>query len=123
MKRKSAKRRTVAERLAAGMRELEMAMRSGKPLHELFTVRTVEIPDPARYDAKAVRKSRQRLHVSQAVFAKLLGVSVELVEHWEQGVREPRAVVRRLLDEINRDPNDFLSRHVGSSRASIRKAG
>jgi DNA-binding transcriptional regulator YiaG len=53
-----------------------------------------------------------RLRVSQAVLAKLLGVSVELVEHWEQGVCEPRRAIRRLLDEIARDPAGFLRRHI-----------
>jgi DNA-binding transcriptional regulator YiaG len=120
---KSAKPKTVAERLREGMGELEHAMRSGKPLHELFTVRTVQIPDPRRYDARAVKASRERLNVSQTVFAKLLGVSVELVENWEQGRGTPRAVVRRLLDEINRNPSDFLARHTTHIDRTLRKAG
>jgi DNA-binding transcriptional regulator YiaG len=108
---KTTKQKTVAERIAEGMGELVEAMRTGKPLHELFTVRTVEIPDPAVYDARAVRATRRRLSVSQAIFARLLGVSVELVEHWEQGLSVPRPVVRRLLDEVNRDPDGFRERH------------
>jgi DNA-binding transcriptional regulator YiaG len=107
-----AKKKTVAQRIAEGMRELEHAMETGKPLHELFTVRTVEVPEPSAYDAKTVRRTRERLRVSQGIFAKLVGVSVELVEHWEQGVCVPRGTVRRLLDEINRDPDDFARRHI-----------
>jgi DNA-binding transcriptional regulator YiaG len=117
------KRKSVAHRIADGMRELERAMQSDKLPHELFTVRTVQIPDPREYTANAIRNMRSRLHLSQAVFAKLLGVSVELVEHWEQGICAPRPVVRRLFDEINRDPEGFLGRHVGRMPRHLRRAG
>ncbi|MFI5379737.1 MAG: helix-turn-helix domain-containing protein [Tepidisphaerales bacterium] len=116
-------RPTVAQRIAQGMAELGEAMRSGKPLHELFTVRTVEVPDPPSYDAKSVRKLRDRFQVSQAVFARLLGVSAELVEHWEQGICMPRPVVRRLLEEISRNPADFLARHIERGGRRLAKAG
>jgi DNA-binding transcriptional regulator YiaG len=33
----------------------------------------------------------------------LLGVSPELVSHWEQGIRKPAPVVCRLLDQIKSD--------------------
>jgi DNA-binding transcriptional regulator YiaG len=121
--KKNKRRLTAALRIAQGMRELEAAMRSGKAPHELFTVRTAEVPDPARYDAKAIRKIRSHLQVSQAVFAKLLGVSVELVEHWEQGVCVPRRVVCRLLDEIGRNPTEFLARHIGRPGRGLAKVG
>ena len=89
----------------AGMRELEQWMASGRPLGERFTVRTVEMPDEAdRYDAAAVRATRERLGASQTVFARLLGASVKLVQAWEIGGRVPSPMARRLLDEINRDP-------------------
>jgi transcriptional regulator with XRE-family HTH domain len=42
--------------------------------------------------------------LTQRLFAGLIGTSVELVEHWEQGRREPGTLARRLLDEIARDP-------------------
>jgi len=121
--KKTTNRSTVAKRIAEGMRELEQAMKAGKPLHELLTARTVEIPDPSAYDARSVRRTRLALHVSQAVFAKLLGVSAELVEHWEQGRAVPRGAVRRLLDEINLNPSDFLSRHLAAANRRTRKAG
>ena len=108
-------RKTVARRIAQGMAELEHVMASGRSPRDVFTMRTVEIASPATYGARQVRATRNRLNVSQAVFAKLLGVSAELVEHWEQGVCLPRGIARRLLDEINHDPADFLSRHIKSA--------
>ena len=71
------------------------------------TVREVEIPEPTGYAAKDVRATRQRLRVSVAVFARLVGVSAKLVEHWEQGRRAPSKLAARLLDRINADPDGF----------------
>jgi len=102
------RRLTGAQQIMAGMRELEAALKSGKPLREVLTVREVTIAEPGAYDAKKVKQTRERLGVSQAVFAELVGVSKELVEHWEQGISQPRAVARRLLDLINRDPKRFM---------------
>jgi DNA-binding transcriptional regulator YiaG len=109
---KRTKRRSVGERIERALEELYRGLRSGKPLEEVFTVRTIEIPDPTPYDAKAVRRIRHRLVVSQAVFAHLLGVSVQLVEHWEQGIRKPQPMACRLLEEINRDATEFFRRHA-----------
>ncbi len=121
--KKRPSQKTVAQQIRQGMRELEQAMKDGKPLHELLTARVVEIPEPTVYDATAVRRTRLRLHVSQVLFAKLLGVSVELVEHWEQGICVPRGAVRRLLDEVNMNPDGFLGRHIGTPGRSSRRAG
>ena len=102
------------EILASLMEAVEVE-RSGIPLESRFTVRTVELPDePATYDPAAVRDTRNKLAVSQPVFARLLGVSVVLVRAWEQGQRKPALWARRLLDEVNRDPSHW--------RAMLRKA-
>lgn len=93
----------------AGMREIEQMLDHGKTPRELFTVRTVEIPDPNVYSAKRVRALRESLAVSQTIFAHLLGVSVILVKSWERGVREPSPLARRLLDTINADPGRWLA--------------
>jgi DNA-binding transcriptional regulator YiaG len=64
---------------------------------------------PAEYDAKAIRSTRDRIGVSQAVFAGLTGISVVLVRAWEQGQRTPAMWARRLFDEMNRDPVHWRS--------------
>ena len=75
-----------------------------------LTMKTVEIPDPPRFDAKAVHALRDRLGLSQGLFAKLLGVSRKLVEAWEAGTRTPSAMACRLLDAIGRSPSLFVRR-------------
>jgi putative transcriptional regulator len=87
----------------------------GIPLASRFTVRTVDFPEqPAAYDAAAVRATRNRIGVSQTIFAHLLGVSAMLVRAWEQGQRPPAMWARRLLDDVNRDPRHW--------RGMLRKA-
>ena len=69
---------------------LECPAEAGKDL-ERFTAHTVEVPDrTGRYDGRRVRATRDRIGVSQAVFAQLLGVSAVLVASCrEQGSRIP----------------------------------
>jgi DNA-binding transcriptional regulator YiaG len=72
-----------------------------------FTIRTLQVTQPSVYNAKSVRRTRQTLQVSQAVFAELLGVSTALVRAWELGNRTPSSLARRLLDQIHANPSIF----------------
>ena len=96
--------KNFGDRIIESLTELRDALRSGTPLEKKFTVRTVEVPEPDEFNARRVRVLRQSLQMSQFVFARLLGVSTVLVQSWEQGVREPSPLARRLLAEIERDP-------------------
>lgn len=107
--------RPGAAKIMAGVRELDRAMNSGRSLKESHPRRTVQVNEPGDYSPADVRKLRDVLGVSQSVFAKLLGVSSELVENWEQSVTVPRPIARRLLDEISRDPRAFAKRVFGSA--------
>jgi putative transcriptional regulator len=76
-----------------------------------LTMKTVEIRDPPPFNAVAVHKLRDRLGLSQGLFAKLLGVSRKLVEAWETGTRVPSPMACRLLDAISRKPSLYVRRH------------
>jgi putative transcriptional regulator len=89
----------VADEIMAGMRELQRMMDEGKTPQEMFTVKTIEVPDAKPHSARQIRALRDKLGVSQAVFAHLLGVSLVLVKSWERGIREPSPLARRLLDD------------------------
>ncbi len=75
-----------------------------------LTMKTVEIPDPPRFSAAAVNQLRDRLGLSQGLFAKLLGVSRKLVEAWEAGTRTPSPMACRLLEAIARKPSLYVRR-------------
>jgi putative transcriptional regulator len=48
------------------------------------------------------------LNVSQAIFAKILNVSVQAVRAWEQGDKTPKGTTTRLLQIIEKDPTYFI---------------
>jgi DNA-binding transcriptional regulator YiaG len=62
-----------------------------------LTARTAIVEEPPEYDAERIRRVRQRLNVSQQVFADLLNVSRATARSWEQGTRIPDGATRRLL--------------------------
>jgi putative transcriptional regulator len=63
-----------------------------------------------KYSPTTVKKTRDRLGCSQAIFARFLGVSISTVRNWEQGVNQPEHVARRLMDEIRHDPKYWKNR-------------
>jgi putative transcriptional regulator len=103
------KDKSLGDLLVQSLTELRDGLRgrSGK-----LTMKTVEIPDPPQFDARAVHKLRDQLGLSQGLFAKLVGVSRKLVEAWEAGTRTPSRMACRLLDAIARDPGQYVRRRV-----------
>jgi putative transcriptional regulator len=120
---KTKKSRRAVEDTLHGLRELAKMIGDGVQPEERFTVHTIEIPEPAKYNAKAVQSLRQKLGVSQAIFAKMLGVSTILVQSWERGVRQPSPLARRLLDTVSDDPGRWLGRVWESRPGAARRAG
>jgi len=51
---------------------------------------------------------RRRVGLSQAEFAKLLGVSVRTLQEWEQGRRVPSGPARTLLAIAHQNPKALL---------------
>jgi putative transcriptional regulator len=111
----AAPRRNVGDRIVASLTDLRDSLRAGEPLSKRFTVRTVEIPAPQEFQPGRIRALRDRLGMSQSVFASLIGVSRVLVQSWEQGTREPSLLARRLLAEVDRDPRRWQKMIVPES--------
>lgn len=108
--RRSAAALAKGQEIIASLTELVETIEAGIPLETRFTVRTAEAPNPpGTYDGRTIRDTREKIGASQALFSSLLGVSVALVQSWEQGHRRPAAWARRLLDEVNRDPAHWRS--------------
>ena len=76
------------------MRELEQVGVVSKQTLRDFEAQAV--PPPA-YTAEAIRRLREHLHVSQAVFAAYLNASVSTVQKWENGEKKPSGAALRLL--------------------------
>ena len=52
----------------------------------------------------AAAETRRKVGVSQAEFARLLGVSVRTLQDWEQGRRNPTGAARSLLVVASKRP-------------------
>lgn len=56
----------------------------------------------------SVAEARARVRLSQAEFARLLGVSVRTLQEWEQGRRVPSGPARTLLAIAHKNPRALL---------------
>jgi putative transcriptional regulator len=66
------------------------------------------LPPPA-YTAEMIRRLRENLHISQAVFAAYLNASISTVQKWENGVKKPSGAAARLLSVIERKGLEVLA--------------
>jgi len=117
--------RTIAEAVEMGEEAiatlLSALLEIGRtPSAPPLTARRVVIDKPPRYDAAAIRAIRQRLNMSQAVFADALNVSRGAVRAWEQGQRSPDGAARRLLELADRQPAALLQAISAASQATGR---
>src|SRR5256885_16527634 len=103
--KQSRSKHDLGELLVQSLVELRNGLR-GQP--GKLTLKTVEIPDPPAFDARSIHKLRNRLGLSQGIFAKLLGISRKLVEAWETGTRKPSPIACRLLDHIALIPHNHV---------------
>ena len=54
-----------------------------------------------------IKQIRQRLNMTQKLFAAALGVSVKTVEAWESGTNTPTGIANRMLELLSRDNGLF----------------
>ncbi len=73
----------------------------------------VEIPE-VEISAKDIQKIRERIKLSQSVFAKVLNVSPSSVRQWEQGKKNPTGSTKVLLELLKKNP-DILNYRIESS--------
>lgn len=88
-------------------REHDEALKEAlRQVHDLAQGKKIDV---ARSDVELevtdVGLLRRWLGLSQQTFAERLGVSVDTVQNWEQGRRQPRGPARALLELISRHPS------------------
>lgn len=122
---------SVGSRIVSRLNEFADALESGANISEKFTVRTLPLNLlQSQYDSKAVRKTRDLIGLSQALFARFLGVSPATVRAWEQGSNVPSGIASRFMDEIQFAPDHWQKRLAivavvnvkGSKKGSIGSA-
>lgn len=89
------------------MQSMEEAAAHASGKREL---RTTVVPDaPHVMSAKDIKAMREKLNASQAVFARFLNVSTQLVQAWEADRRRPSGAALRLLDVGRQYPTAVFS--------------
>ena len=74
------------------------------------TLRASQLPPPPKsLTPGQIRAIRQSFNVSQAGFARIINVSLNAVESWEQGVRRPREATLKLLAVAEKHPEVLLA--------------
>jgi len=90
------------------MQSLDQALQYSRG--EQISARTTALPAPPKpMSRQEIIKLRERFNCSQAVFARLLNVSVKTLQAWEQGVRVPSDAALKLLTVAKHHPEVLLS--------------
>ncbi len=64
---------------------------------------------PTPYKPKDIKKLRERLRVSQPVFARYLNTSESTVEKWETGAKQPSGMALKLLSVVEKHGLEMLA--------------
>jgi putative transcriptional regulator len=86
------------DQLVKGVREMKRHM-AGKSVRG---ARTTELANP---DIRAIREAAK---ISQAQFAKLIGVNVRTLQNWEQRRTRPTGPARALLKIVASNPKSAI---------------
>lgn len=65
-------------------------------------VKIAPLPD---YRGTQIKEIREKLQLTQMLFASICGVSKKTVEAWENGKNTPQGPAQRMLDILNKDSN------------------
>src|SRR5688572_18949460 len=94
-------RRELFEELVASVKEMKAVERGEK--------KPARVTKSSDLLASDVRALRTHFGLSQAKFAALLGISVDTLQNWEQGRREPEGPAKVLLRIAAKHPEALLS--------------
>lgn len=72
-----------------------------------FDVSCLAIPHQLK--PQQIKKLRQRLRVSQPVFARYLNTSESTVEKWETGAKQPSGMALKLLSVVEKHGLEMLA--------------
>jgi putative transcriptional regulator len=106
----------MSKKVKGNSRVLEAVHETARDLHRLGFIdqrkmRSVDLlcldPIP-EYDSKKIRALRNRLRLSQSVFAAVLNTSTSTVRKWEVGDKHPSGPSLKLLNLLDRKGLDAL---------------
>jgi putative transcriptional regulator len=96
------KRKTLSQTIITAAKELGLSKATVAELEKL------DIPEARMLSPKQIKQIRNKVRVSQGVFAALLNVNPSTVQKWEQGKVKPQSAALRLLNIIDTKGIDVL---------------
>jgi putative transcriptional regulator len=102
------------ELLIRGLEEAR-AIRRGESeparrVRRTVTVQDADVEPPRHYKGAGIQQIRERMGLSQTVFARVLNASPDTVKAWEQGKRKPDGMALALLEVADTHPEALLER-------------
>lgn len=115
---------TLGQQLIKSVEEAVRIQRGQAPPASLtrYTAAVAKVVPPPHYLPDRIRGIRDRMALSQPVFAAALNVSPETVRAWEQGKREPEGPTLRLLEVAEQHPEVLLTKIRTRRRGAQRTA-
>jgi putative transcriptional regulator len=95
------KKRNIFGELMGGVQNMK-EHREGEITLKTFKPETKDLPN---IDAKFIRKTREELHTSQGLFARLLHVNPRTLANWEQGRSKPNEQAATLILLVGEFPD------------------
>lgn len=101
------RKRDIFSELTEGFDALEAQRKGQLTLHQT----AVEYRPAPEMTSEKVRQIRERLNVSQPVFARQLRIEARTVANWEQGISKPnaQAVILLLLVDLHPELIDEIA--------------
>ncbi|HQU41746.1 MAG TPA: hypothetical protein PK867_02995 [Pirellulales bacterium] len=102
---------SVGKEIVRRLKNFTAELEKTEDIGDRFTCRTVRLNlQPRQYSPQLVKATRETLHASQVIFANFIGVAPTTVRDWEQGIKHPSGVARRIMDEIRENPEYWRKR-------------
>jgi len=98
----------VADDIIKGLNEVIEYQHGKRKLRR----RHVKIAPLPEYEAREIKSIREKLNLSQNIFALTLGVSIKTIEAWEAGLSKPIGPARRMLELIEQDKTFMEKYHI-----------
>lgn len=95
------KKRNLFKELSEALEDIKLYKK------EKITLRQYEVKEPAKLEVSAdiIKDTREKLHLSRAVFAHELHISPRTLEKWEQGRGRPNDQAATLILLVRKYPD------------------
>jgi putative transcriptional regulator len=95
------------EAIHSNVEDVNRARTIDKATMRNFDTMCLAVPAPLK--PQQIKKLRERLRVSQPVFARYLNTSESTVEKWETGAKQPSGMALKLLSVVEKHGLEMLA--------------